>query len=285
MWRRFILEIFGKFFYDKKSRFVKNIESLIKNCVEMSLSDVFDKNQVNFIISNLGSNDGYFQLKNYLSVNFLKKNSNDKKQMEYISLFYVLLLLNIKKYTGLNSTAIKNAQKAYIESFSSENKEDSLSIKRNVRALLKNEFKSKFYEASFLYVGQTDKIEELNQEVNKLNSLIDNRNNDIVTLKNELHQKEIELTNLRKELNDKLALVESLQQDLNATNNRNDFDKNRYEQQYKTLKKTFVDKLKSDLKLDIQGIEDIADGLSESASLKIQRRIDNIYKTLQRNGE
>lgn len=283
---KFILEIFGKTFYDTKSKFSKKVESLIKNCIEISLSDIFDQNSINLIISNLVSDDGYFQLKNYISTTLLKKNNEKSKQLEYNSLFYVLILLRIKiQYPNLNTTIIKNAQKAFIESLSFEDKEDYLSVKRNIRALLKNEFKTKFYDTSFLYIGQTDKINNLNKDIENLNSIIDTKNKKITNLNIELKQKEEEINLLKNDLSNKLKLIESLQQDLNETNNRNDFDKNRYEQQYKTLKKTFIDKLKSDLKLDIQGIEDISEGLSENTCSKIQRRIDNIYKTLQRNGE
>jgi len=283
---RFLLEIFGKIFYDNKSNYSKILQKLIKSKVEKSLVDIVDNNQVNVIIAHLISDDGYFELKDYIETNISNKKLDKNKQIEVISLFYIFVLLKIKmQNSSLNKTIINNAQKAYIESFSAEDKEDLFSIKRNIRALLKNEHKSKFYDSSFLYEGLTEKNYDLNKEINKLNTMLINRNSQMVNLNEVLRQKESEIISLKNEVLEKLGIIESLQQDLSAMNNRNDFDKNRYEQQYKTLKKSFTDKLRSDIKLDIQGIEDIAEGLGENTCLKIQRRIDNIYKTLQRNGE
>lgn len=76
-----------------------------------------------------------------------------------------------------------------------------------------------------------------------------------------------------------------LQQLVERLENRNEYNENLYKQQYLSLKRNLVSKLQNDLRLELDGLEDIADGLDEVQKTKIQRRIDRIYKIIQKIGE
>ena len=98
-------------------------------------------------------------------------------------------------------------------------------------------------------------------------------------------QKNDEILRKNQEIKDKETKIEELNLLVSKTDDRNEYNENLYRQQFLSLKRSLVDKLKKDLQLEIEGLEDIADTLSDAQREKIQRRIDRIYKILQKVGE
>ena len=82
-----------------------------------------------------------------------------------------------------------------------------------------------------------------------------------------------------------LLMSEYLMRYLNEKQSRNEFNENLYKQQYISLKNELIEKLKNDLQPEIEGLETIAESLSEVQKERIQRRITRIYKLLQKLGE
>lgn len=79
--------------------------------------------------------------------------------------------------------------------------------------------------------------------------------------------------------------IEEYEIALQKANDRNEYNENLYKQQYLSLKRGLVSKLKQDLQLELDGLKDIADTLNDTQRAKIQRRIDRIYKIILNIGE
>ena len=182
-------------------------------------------------------------------------------------------------------SGIRNIEEYIFELYGIPDKNDKFYIKTITKSLEEDKAKTLFYSFVGMYEGTTNQISSLEDEKGRLQLVIGDKNQEITSLNlsiEKLHN-QIETQNEQLQIND--STIASLQKDLEAGSNRNEYNENLYKKQYESLKKGFIEKLKKDLKLEIQGLEDLADLLPDSSKIKIQRRIDNIYKILQKAGE
>jgi hypothetical protein len=93
----------------------------------------------------------------------------------------------------------------------------------------------------------------------------------IIDFRNKSSQYERHLLQLEK-------VIEDLKTENKIMQDRLEFDKNRYEQQYINMKNALSYSLKKSLDLEILGIEDSIHNLPEKEKSMIHRRLTNIYK-------
>ncbi len=280
---KFLLEVFSRLFYKSsatKNKAVDKILFYLGKVIEKKFSVYLDKNVLNKVII---ENSKIEYIKAYISA--LQK-STGFEQNEYVALIFMLLLLIANRLLGQEKNlGIRNIEKAIFELYGVPDKNDKFYIKSITKSLTENKAALLFYSFVGMYEGTTLQISNLEDEKIRLESVIRDRNQEISLLHASLEQLSNQLETANQQIKDMDLRIETLQKDLEAGTNRNEYNENLYKKQYESLKKGFIEKLKKTLKLEIQGLEDLVDLLPDSSKSKIQRRIDNIYKILQKAGE
>jgi len=280
---KFLLDVFSRLFYKAsvtKNKAVDKILFHLGKVIEKKFDGYLDRNVLNKVINENGKIE---YIKAYISG--LQK-STEFEQNEYIALIFMLLLLIANKLLGQDKiNGIRNIEKAIFELYGVPDKNDKFYIKQITKSLIENKAAVLFYSFIGMYEGTTLRIANLEDENAQLKSIVRDRNQDIALLNSSITQLRNQIEVLSQQIEDKISEIVTLQKDLEAGTNRNEYNENLYKKQYETLKKGFIEKLKKDLQLEIQGLEDLADLLPDSSRSKIQRRIDNIYKIIQKAGE
>ncbi len=280
---KFLLEVFSRFFYKSsatKNKVVDKILLHLRKKIEEKFDVHLDKNALNQAIC---ENKKSEYIRTYI-VNLQKSAGFD--QNEYIALVFMLLLLTADRLlTQDKDVGIRNIEKCIFELYGVSDKNDKFFIKSIAKSLAENKAIALFYSFVGTYEGATLQISNLEDEKRILESVVCDRNQEITLLNASIEQLRNQLETSNQQVQDNNLKIAELQKDLEAGTNRNEYNENLYKKQYESLKKGFIEKLKKDLKLEIQGLEDLADLLPDSSKSKIQRRIDNIYKILQKAGE
>ena len=280
---KFLLEVFSRFFY--KSSVAKNktedkVLFAICGVIIRRFGIDLDRNLLNQTI--IENNKAQF-VKSYI-LNL--QQSTGLEQNEFIALAFILFILTANRILMQDrESGIRNIEKYIFELYGTPDKNDKFYIKSITKSLEEDKVGVLFYSFVGMYEGATSQISNLEDEKMRLQQVIGDKNQEITSLNSSVGQlnNQIKMLNEQLQIND--STIASLQKDLEAGSNRNEYNENLYKKQYESLKKGFIEKLKKDLKLEIQGLEDLADLLPDSSKIKIQRRIDNIYKILQKAGE
>lgn len=278
---KFLLEVFSQFFYkssETKNKVVDKILFILGEVIEEKLN--LDRNALNQVII---ENNKPEYIKSYISD--LQK-SMSFEQNEYIALIFMLFLLTANRILVQDrEIGIRNIEKYIFELYGIPDKNDKFYIKSITKSLAENKAEVLFDSFVGMYEGTTLQISNLEDEKRRFESVIYDKNQEITSLKSSIEQLCNQLEILNQQIQIKDLTIAALQKDLEASSNRNDYNENLYKKQYESLKKSFIEKLKKELRLEIQGLEDLVDLLPDSSKSKIQRRIDNIYKILQKAGE
>ncbi len=279
----FIVEVLPRFYYKDNYKYSLLILGLIKTVAQNYFNDVLDINIINELISKILEVDGIERLKNYLK-SVLK--SNDKDFQDKVILLFILFIIRTKEIQKYRfKDFVIGIERAFVETYAIQDKNDIFDLRGIFKSFGERKFEKKFSQMSFIY---NDVVVSYNDTLSKnieFQNIIFNRNDKIEELSISLNNAEKKINLLTQELESEKKINEKTRIDLQGAYNKNEFNENMYEQQYRTLKKSLIEKLKKDLGLEIQGIDDIAENLTEAQRLKIQRRIDNIYKILQKIGE
>ena len=163
---------------------------------------------------------------------------------------------------------------------------DPLFVKNIKRSLFENKHQEKFAEITHLYNGLCERNDELEQRNIKLQQIL----NELANERSELETTVMRLNEALQENKDKIEEVNrelETQKNINdKQNDRNEFEKNKYQQQAYAAKRTLVEQLTTALRFELEGIEEVADKLSdEKCRTKIHRRIDRIWQIIQKIGE
>ncbi|MBO5223226.1 MAG: hypothetical protein J6C23_01775 [Clostridia bacterium] len=280
----FLLDIYARFYNRNKIKKSFVIIRLIKSETEKRLNSIVSKEEMNQIIMSIKADEGLVMVANL--IDRIKGSVSENTLIEIISYLYLLVLIRIKDSYVYDFYEIsKRFERVLFSKLAVVDKSDPLFIKGIKKAINDGKYGEKFKELTYLCDGLTEEI----QQLTKLNSA----NQEVIySKKEEIRAMKEEISNYNNQLLEKTALInqqkselESKEKEIEKVNNNLEYLENLYQQQFATLKRGLVEKIKKELKLEIEGIEDIADSLSDIQREKIQRRITRICKIIERVGE
>lgn len=285
----FILDVFYKSFYlalKKEQNLNLKILVLIYNNIKKKFDGIDNINEFSNGINELTNLEN---IENFIVVlKNIYNNQNimniDKNERIIYLFVYSMCYIVVKNSPNFNILYI-NICKAFALAFAKEDKNDKYLLKMIIASFFKKNIAKTFKSFIFLFDNYDMKLENKEIELVKLNNQVCMKIKEINYLKTEIQNLKNENLLLDKTIEKQNTLNLQLQQDLVNAENRNTFDKNIYEHKCKTLKDGLVYKIQNDLSLEIQGLRDISENLNDKQQLKINRRIDNIYKIIQKIGE
>lgn len=281
----FLLEIYSRFYNRIKAKKQKEIIQLIETEIKKRLDSLVMPNDVTSIVSSI-ANDGKSDL---LKECFDKFDGFCKEKgylvQEAIAYLYVVFLIEARSKDPSNNAIVTKIERMIFIKFAKSNNTDPLFVKSVKKSLIDGNFSEKFKEKTYLYDGVDEELAHLKEDNSYKKEIISSKLVEIKELKENISRLNDEISIKSQEINDKEDKIAELELLVRKTDDRNEYNENLYKQQFLSLKRSLVDKLKKDLQLEIEGLEDIADTLSDAHKEKVQRRIDRIYKILQKVGE
>lgn len=281
----FLLEVYSRFYNRTKVKKQKEVIKLIEEEIIKRL-DSFVDSSINSIVSNI-ANEGKSDAleKGFNKLDSFCKEKGYLKQ-EVIAYLYVAMLISARGLYSSNNDAIiaKVERKIFVE-FAKEDKADPLFVKNVKKSLIEGRFGEKFKEITYLFDGVDDELIQLKEDNKVKKEIITSKLSEVNGLRDDVSRLEDEISKKTQEIKNKEEKIIELELLVSKTDDRNEYNENLYKQQFLSLKRNLVEKLKKDLQLEIEGLEDIADTLSDAQKEKVQRRIGRIYKILQKVGE
>ena len=281
---KFLLEVYSRFYNKGAAKNIDKIISLIKNETESKLGSVLSIDEINSAILEMKSGEGRKKLEKLCSS--IKPKKEKEPIIIDIALLYIFLLIKTKELIPMDfSEQIRVIERIFFECFAKDVKNDPLFVKEMKDSIISGTAFEKMREMTHLYQGVEDVLAELQENNERDRLTIKEKIARIVQLENHIAELEEVCRQNNLLIQNQQNQIAELNRLLTETDNRNEFNENMYEQQFQSLKRSFIEKVKKGLKLEVDGLEDIAEGLDENQRKKIQRRIDNIYKFLQKMGE
>lgn len=280
----FLLEIYSRFYNRTKAKKQKEILQLIDTEIKKRLDPFITVNNINSVVTSaIGCDQSDLSEDTFNKFDDFCKEKNYSIQ-EGIAYLYVTLLIAARRISSSNDSVAKIERKIFSR-FAEGDKNDPLFVKSIKKSLFDGKFAEKFKEITYLYDGFDEELTRLTKECNSKGEIISSKSTEIRDLKENISKLNDEISQKSLEIKDKESKITDLELALNKANDRNEYNENLYKQQFLSYKRNLSDKLKKELQLEIEGLEDISDTLSAVQKEKIQRRIDRIYKIIQKIGE
>ncbi|MCI5790566.1 MAG: hypothetical protein MR239_01585 [Clostridiales bacterium] len=282
---KFLFEVYSRFYNRKKVKHQQKIIQLINKEIEKRLSFFITSNDINIIMSSVADGRNSKLLDERLNKldNLCKENGYERR--EILAYLYIGFLIGAKRNYPSNDSAINNIHRMLFVYFAKIDKFDPLFVKNIKKSFFDGKECEKFKELTYLYNGVDKELIKIKVQNDNQKNLIDAKSKEIEQLKNNILQLNEQTAENAQQIQNKQTLINELELSVKKLENLNEYNENLYKQQFISLKRNFVDKLKKELQLEIEGLEDIADTLNETKKEKLQRRIDRIYKILQKVGE
>lgn len=219
--------------------------------------------------------------------NLKTKNKNISAQDSFILIISILKLVHNSGNRMYKDKTILNIERELVEFFYKKyNHNSDVKIENYVAGdimgqQIKDEtFVKNLIKYVYLYNGLSEKNELLEianqnliEDKNSLSYKIANMNIIIESLNEQLIDKDNQILAINNELS-------QAHDDRNKAENRLSFEKNKYEQGFLSMQANLLDSLKSDLQLEIEGIENIIELLPDEKKAKILRRLRRIEKVI-----
>lgn len=277
---KFLLDTFSRLFYNnplndsKKKKSANIILCVLLKAIENKFGETLDKNTLRKIIT---ENDPV-QIKNFASE--LEESVPFGKE-EFLALLYMLIMLYGSKFLVQNrDCGMINIEKCFLELYSLPDSKDKYLVKAIINAMKGSNSRVNFYPFVGLYDGTARRIMELEEKIATQEKLIYAKKEEIRIQHSEIINMQDNARMLVADIKNKEMQISSLENELKMGKDQNEFNENLYQKQYETLKTEFIKDLRKKLFLELQGLEDLSDSLSEEKKNKIQRRLENIQKIL-----
>ena len=282
---KFLFETYSRYYNCRKAQNQKKIIKLIDKEVKKRLEPFITSNDINFTISSIVGDRQSVLTEKFFSE--MKEFCKEKgvEQREILSYLYIALLIWTRENYRSNNVVVNIVLRKMFTLCAKGDKNDPLFVKSMKKAFFDGKVYEKFEELTYLYNGVDEELKKINSENISLKEINSSRLSEIEGLKKDISHLNIEITRKAQEIANNEAKINELESLIRKTDDRNEYNENLYKQQFVSLKRNFVHKLKTELRLEIEGLEDIAGSLGVTQSEKIHRRIDRIYKILQKEGE
>lgn len=281
----FLLEIYSRFYNRFKAKKQKEIIQLIETEIKKRLDSFITSNDITSIASSIANEGKSGLLEECFDKVDVFCKEKDYLTQEVIAYLYVVLLIEARRIYSPNDVIVAKIERTIFIRFAKGDNSDPLFVKGIKKSLLDGKFAEKFKEITYLYDGVDEELAKLKEDNRSKKEIIFSKSAEIRDLKENILKLNDEISRKSQEVKDKETKIAELNLLVSKIDDRNEYNENLYKQQFLSLKRSLVDKLKKDLQLEIEGLEDIADTLSDAQREKVQRRIDRIYKILQKVGE
>lgn len=278
---KFLLEVFSRLFYKydpSKKRPVNGVLSGLCQAVAKKFGGALDENALKAAVV---SRDPA-AIKEFAEKLQSTANCNETA---YPALLFILLVFSCNRLSQNKNSDILLIERCLCEQYGVRNAKDKYLIKTIAGALKGPNAQAGLHPFTALYEGTSQQISQLEEEKGNLTNRLSVQSARVRDLLSELEGQQNTIKTLNAEIDDKKARIASLEKELEAKTDQNEFNENLYQKQFETLKSSFIKSLKKKIQLDLLGIEDLAATLPDGTKSKIQRRLDNIYKTMQKEGE
>ena len=287
LWK-FLIEVYSRFYMRTKMSEIipQRITAFIEKELILSISEDALMEKIDECIDRTYETKSRTYLKSFWET--IKKQNNDSEHYQKkIALTYIIFLIRLKKklpyaYKEIITVTIRS----FVEIFSDcEKNADVYYLKTFRRAFLDDKLKEKANELIGLYYGLEDDLESFRAESKQRYEVIQEKLGIIATLKSEnddLKQCIVEKDELISKQQDSIL---ALEKDVRTADEVNDLNENIYNQQVASLESSILEELQEKLKLEIEGLETISNSLTGSAQAKLNRRIDNIKRIIQKLGK
>lgn len=281
----FLLEIYSRFYNRTKVKTQNEIIQLIELEIEKRLDPFVSQNDISLIVSSIAINGKSDLLEE--KFNNLKVFCKEKDYLfhESITYFYIILLIVARRAYMSNYAIFAKIEREIFIRFAEDDNNDPLFIKSIKDSLIDGKFAKKFKEITYLYDGVDEELVKLKSDNNEKKEIIITKLDEIKVLKENNFRLNDEILQKTQEIKENKRKISELELLVSKTDDRNEYNENLYRQQFLSLKRNLIEKLKKELHLEIEGLEDIADTLNNVQREKMQRRIDRIYKIIQKVGE
>ncbi len=232
----------------------------------------------------------FFQfIQNAKEQNILRSPSgNNENEQNLLAILYLYLMIQFDEKQDLKYPFIPlQIERSILECFSSvDNKVIDTSLYSSIpRSILKNQYAKQFHDCAYLYDNFRvendrlfERLQKKHDEIERLNAQLQKQNAEIAQLSDNL-------IDCSEQLADERQKAEEYLQEKKEAEDRLLFEKSRFENQYKSQKKVLAEKYEQQVGLELEGIEDIIEFLSEKEQTAIKRRIDRIRSIIAEIGD
>lgn len=142
----------------------------------------------------------------------------------------------------------------------------------------------KISELTYLYSGTTEKIQELADNIIRLENVRRNQTDRIACLLAEINSVKARNQELQEENALLRTDIQQLSEERDAAENMLDFEKNKFEKQLETQEAGLAEQMTADIALELQAIRDLVEYLDPDDQKRFRRRLDRIDRYLQEFG-
>lgn len=287
LWK-FLIEVYSRFYMRTKMSEIipQRITAFIEKELIQAVSEEVLMEKIDECIDRTYETKSRTYLKAFWE-SLKKQHKGSEQYQKNIAVMYVVFLIRLKKklpfaYKEIITISIRS----FVEIFSDNEKNaDIYYLKTFRRAFLDDKLQEKANELIGLYYGLEDNLEEARAESKQRYEVIQEKLGIIATLKSEndaLKQCIVEKDDLIRKQQDSIS---ALEKDVRIADEVNGMNKNIYNQQVASLESSILEDLQEKLKLELEGLESILNTLTGSAHAKLNRRIENIKRIIQKMGK
>ncbi len=213
-----------------------------------------------------------------------KEKNNDIKIVSY--LYLSILIINNQKSLSNSVILFVMMERAFIEHYLiSPEKSAEKSVGQCVpRALLSNNYSSDLASLYYLYSDYKKNCKDLKKENDELKYENTKIKDTLNINKKKIEDLNSEIDALNTEISHEKNKAEEYETERQNAEDRLKFENNRFEMQTKSIKEGIAGKYKNILGLELEGIEDILDYVSEQARDAIQERLDRMRNIMDEMG-
>jgi len=198
-----------------------------------------------------------------------------------------IMICNNVHYSTNYSDKLIPIERAFIEFFSKfsddKNRIETYCCKRIVDALEKSDFDSNIKNYGYLYYDTTHQINVLNKNISSYKTANFELKNRIEQKENQIRDQQHKIVTLETQITIQNELINKTQTEKNKVEDMFDFEINKIEKQFETLKKGLFTDFRKSINLELEGIRDIIDFVNASDKSKIERRLNRIEDFLNQN--
>jgi hypothetical protein len=285
----FNVQIVADFLQGYKSAEENKFDKSIKALFDIVLLDVESKLK-DFLPENLEINLFFDEdkLKEIIkSATTLKtKEQDNRESVKVLSSFYVYLVLKNRSRKDFDRQLF-NIERILAEHLAEfEQKEQSkYLLKLLPEAFLDNNPKAKI--RSFVHLYFTTHIAKLSKEVDSLTIKLSETRNSNATLSSQVRQlkeegetKDNTIALLTEQGQEKDTKISNLQTELTELRNRFEYDVNRADRQNQDLRTSIITQLQNNLRIELNDLNEFANGLQQNDGQVLRMYITNIQQTL-----
>lgn len=286
---KFLLEIFSRFWCSQRTKmqefFSNYVITMVGEEIEKRLDLFIESKTIQLIVTTLRESKSCELLDCKLkSVDSFCKEFGCLKA-ELIGYIYMLLLIATRKQYPIYETQqsiIKKIERIIFSTFAEKKVNNIYHVKSIKDSLIGGNFTDDFKQLIYLYEGLDKKIEQLENDNKIFEDTINNKLNEIKQCRESVEEIKSELLSKNQIIEEMKIQLGEYEYKIKKLEVDDEYNRNLYEQNFLSEKKKLMKRLNDELKLETEGLETVAQRLSDVDRERIERRIRRIFKILEK---